>query len=630
MILGYMISSTGGTPLIIKEFSPLLNKDFSEFATSTVTAIQHIAEKVFDSSINTVELDKYVVYLFKKNDLIISIFSDGFDETVNDVAKKIENLIEESLNVTKFSIVDEENLSSLEEKIDEIIFSKPPSIATVRNLAMQVLAMIPLEMKSKELPVKTLKPKELKRNKLMELFFGTVEKKTIEELFDLFYKEKLEDVIRYAPALFDTDNGDLARILYLISGIFLNTYDPEKKAPKLDELFTIAEQINDPLARELILIDLNGFLELGTYHKKRVVIIRNRKEIFKVLSENSPKSVLYAILIHPTPDQILNKIQIALVKDKSAFLTSLFEEARLLMEILLIPLRDVEKWLEVFSGISKKYDEFKNQDTQAKYSYLHMYFFSRVWGLTLPNITFNEGKTILEEGLKLWDAEGYKTIVKKARATIRHKSVNAYFALNYIFKIMLEIWPEDEKSRQLDEKEQQLLNLISWLRAVGDTHREILDMYFTSVAALVAALSRVLQEKNILSKDILKMVDSLSRDEMQEFWHYNDYHFAHYYFDLLDAVGNVALFLSDGQIKQNILFKIAFAMEQVFKKFERNSLMKVIFLPNIIRYYTLSGTQRAIKNRDTLLDEHVAKASPFVQELINKIVQNIEQDQRIN
>ncbi len=621
MIIGYMLLDSGGTLIAAKELVEIIKEGKISLFSGAITAIGNVISEVFKSKIRHLELENVHLYTAFGRKITVILVSDIEDDRLLNLTEDIVDKIEEKISDLERMIMDEKLKEELIQEVDRLIFRTPPSILSINSLAKMLIAVINLE-KAKELGIIEIIPKVYKPSllkKIKSLFTG---KASIEELIKYFYKARLSEIVSKAPSLFDDERyGDLAKILYAKAALMLNSFHPLIKAPTLDEIYSIIESINDDIAREYLKAELNSFLILGAYNDRRDLFIKRQFEIFEKLSAKDHLGDVYSIMITPLPygallDYLENKF-----RNKSDLLYALTLEMKLLLKILTMSRPKASDILPIIGESLNRFKEAYEKKSLGMYSYFHMFLFSTAGSLLAMDINYEDALEFLRRVMNFFE-KYYEEIVEKALySSNRHRAVNIYFALNIFARLLLEI--DDSYKEKVKDLENYAKEILKWFIGLGKTRRIMIDMYYVGVAGIISALTRFSFETGIVYKELPELILKLANPEMEKFWRFNEYHFAHYYADLLDSIGNLAAFVKIESIKKNIMVEAAYGIERIYRLFRDSPMIGDFEIIKAIRLYLLSGTETGYKRARELYEEAKGNLSPFIINVIEKTLQKI-------
>ena len=627
MILGYIILDLGGNLVVYKELIHFAGDRYQALFSSIMKAINDIMGEVFKSRLRHVELEKYHVYLGFGDKFGVIIISDMEDDRLVDLASRIAKALNKYKDIDDVMLqIDTAKKMDIQKTIEKIIFGSPPSILSIRKLAESLLAVMG-ESKGELLGLKEVRPRKFKPGILEKIKRILVAPVSINDLLEEYYQGDLIEVVKKAPSLFSDENfGDLAKILYSKAALTLNSFDPIVEAPSLNEIRSVIVTIKDPFARKYLESELKAFYTVGSYNERRDLFLKHQFELFEKLSStNDAISSTYAILINPLPyRQLLEYLERKFI-DKSDYLYAMALEMRILLNILTQPPESPEEILSLMGRVKSLFEKAYKSRSKSMYSYFHVLQFTLVWGSMEKKLSVGDGVKLLEMFIDLFDSYKEYLIDKGYYSTNRHKAVNLYFAFNIVLRILLEL--KSNPAELVDKYMDYVYEKTKWFVGLGKTNRIMLDMYYISLAGLISILSRMALEKKKFYRDMINLIIELANPDMESFWQYNEYHFAHYYVDLLDAIGNIALFIDLEYVRSNILMKVAFGIERICRMFQDTPIIYYIEIVKAIRFYLLSKVPEGKNKARELLDYVKENASPFIVYLAKKIFQKYGGDQ---
>lgn len=623
MIIGYVVLETGGTPVLSEEFIRLLTEDKKTLFSGVLSAINNIFSEVFSSKLTHVALEKLQLYFGFGDRFVVILLSDVKDDRLISIANDIAGYLD-SLEADYMELqVNKDLADQVKGKIREIIFKHPPPIKSLEELAKAINVALSGK-KGARLGITKVIPKIHKPSILARIrraFAGGV---NLSKLVDLFYSGRLLDVVEEAPMLFDDPNyGELAKMLYVKAGLILNSFDPSIKAPSLDEIKTVIESISDEFSKNFLSAELESFLVLGAYNDRRKYFVSKQLELFNILSSKDERSVVYSIIITPLPYKPLLLFLEKFYKGRSDFLYALTFEMRMLLDILMggVP-ENLTKALSIVGEAKRLFEEALKKRSPSLASYYHVMQFALVWSLFEKSLKYEDGvgliKHFWEIFTKYWDS----VLRKFPHQTNRHKAVNIFFAYNIIMRLLIEIGDEDITGKNLRKYKNELKEIIRWFIGLGETHRIMLDMYYVSLAGVISILSRIALNTNTFYEELPQIILDLSRSEMEKFWELNEYHYAHYYADILESIGNLAMFVDMPYIRQNILLSVAYGLERLALLFKDTPMLFYVESIKALRFYLLSKSDSGRESAAKLAERIKREASPFIASLVNRIFEN--------
>jgi len=625
MIIGYLILDESGNPLISRELISIVSGQHQMLFSNLIKAVCDVMGEVFQTRLRHVELENHHLYFSFGEKYSVVLVSDMDDDRLLKLSANVVKALNEKLKLDSMAIqLNEDARRDIQKVIDEIIFGSPPSILSIKRLAESILGILDTN-KGEYLGLREVKPRIYRPgffDRLKKIFPRSV---PTQEILEDYYKGNLWGVFTKTEALFNDDKyGDLARILHVKAALNLNSFDPKVEAPELSKVKNVIERISDTFAREYLMAELQAFLDIGSYNRRRELLLQHQSYIFeKLASSDDIINTTYAILINPLPYEPLLDYLEKKFKGKSDYLYALALEMRTLLKILTGAPKSIEEVFSLMGKIKSRFEQAYKGRKLSAHSYFHVLQFTLVWGLIEKTLTIGDGSKLLKMFFENFKKYREDLIEKGLYSTNRHKAVNLYFAFNIILRILLEL--ERDSAKDLVEQYiKYIAEKTRWFLGLGKTKRIMRDMYYVALAGSLSILTRLAIEKNKFYRDIIELVIELANPRMQDFWKFNEYHFAHYYVDLLEIIGNTALFIDLENVRKNILRKVAFGIEKISKMFRDTPIIHDIEIIKAIRFYLLSGTSLDIDRAKKLLNELKNTASPFINKLAEIIFENYE------
>ena len=222
MIVGYLVLTENGIPLFSKEFVPFLNKQMQSFTAPIISALTQFSTGVVGQEIKHVEMESFHIYLRRYDRIIVAVFSDIEDSTVDEFANSLGQLIFTKLQDVKDLEAIQFNsdlVNDILKSIEDLLKQRAPAITYVEKLALEVSSAIDHLEGSVSLPIKSLKPKRFKMSLLDSIrrIFGTT---SLDTVLKMYYAGDFESVVKEAPKLYsskevDVETSDFAKALYV-------------------------------------------------------------------------------------------------------------------------------------------------------------------------------------------------------------------------------------------------------------------------------------------------------------------------------------------------------------------------------------------------------------------------------
>lgn len=613
MILGFILMEKGGTPLVKWQLGSTISEK-EDFISPLLSVLRGLSSAVMGEEVKQIETEGgRMIYCERKNDITAVALADEENE-------EILYLIEDILSMIKAEEITGEKLQfnpdiqeEIRNKIKARILKRPPSLKPIRDIADKISG---LRTPEEGIPIRSPEPRSEKLEKTSTLAKTFGGKPTIEELFENYLEGKWEDVCEWAPILFDSSEADLARMLYVRSGINLNRLDPSASAPPLEKLSTEISQIDEFLARGYLQRDLNAQTIIGEYTSPRVFFSRRKNDFLTRLREDGIKSDIFASILRGSPEPEGRKILKEKFKRRSPLLVAQFKANEVILEGFSSPPKLKEDLEEYLSNSYLKFEEHMKETTLIHHLFLSLSHLLK--GLLLPNLGVEEGKDLLNRLI---------TLEKEQRGSVEKLLVGNYlkaffFAISLAigFEILLPV-QKPEKTKEIDREYQKVVkNHLEWLQTMRNAERICPDMYIFAFTMLLSFSSHLLYENEEYLANVPKKIKNLANETMRKFWRRNKHLFSFYYSALLSTLGNTLIAYPSKKLPQSsILLEIASKIEKMGYLVEDLPLNRWICMIQALRFYKASSEKKGEKKFNTISERLKEKASPFFGFFVNNI-----------
>ncbi|MGQ4891639.1 MAG: hypothetical protein ACP6IP_04020 [Candidatus Njordarchaeia archaeon] len=619
MILGYLIFDLGGALIYSKNFADISKRSGEGTFANILSGITNLLTEILDSDLRYISFQDYYLYFSIGENFIVTIISDSRDDSIFEYSKEILNEIE-GLNLSPDLIqIDQNARKKVEELIDELIIHKAPPLGVIKKI-VESIPTLTRDLEGDNVPLEEFPRKELKVKSAGGLL-GVMIEVDVEELLKDFYDGLYEDVIIKSRSLLGGKHGDLARILYAKSSLLLNSFDWSIPTPSLQDIEAIIMGIKDDFARELLLAELRSFTEVGEYNNRRRIVLENLEK-FKhfVEGEGNSYSEIYQILVAPVYNLSLNKKLGEVLDSKSEFLKAIIEETNILLETYEVRPEKISDLMSTLGRLWREHDRFFSKNLSISGIYLHMYLFVLNVMLTAKNMSFEDGLKLLKNNFKDLYKRTMKIVDEAKYLSNRHKAVLLYFTFYMLYGLLIEVG--DELAEEyLDEVYEYLRKKISWLIGLSEINRIEKDMFYISISGILSILTRIAMLKGICIKNIYDVLKMLQNSNITKFWHLNQYHYAHYYLDSLEAAANTILISPYTDLKQEILNNVASAIENALNLFNRIPLVRDYKTIQWIRIFIESKDKKLESKALELFDKLKASSSEFLSTVAKRIIE---------
>ena len=279
MILGISVSRKGGEPIFIMSFSKIFDENKAILLSQLLEALKSFSEKGLGRTIRKISLENAYVYSLESDRYSIAIFSDEEDESLEGIIDEILNIVE-SYNPYTLQF-NEKVRSEVLANIRFRTFISYHELKRLKNIASSLRTLIDLSnVKKTDLEFHDIKPRKMKIRR-RSLLFGRARKYTLEHILNLFENGELNHIVSIPVKNIGGENIDLAKALFVRAGILLSRRPPNFKAPSIEDLWNIADSINNDLLKEYLKSCIMENLNVNAAIERRRIYIERREEILK-------------------------------------------------------------------------------------------------------------------------------------------------------------------------------------------------------------------------------------------------------------------------------------------------------------------------------------------------------------
>ena len=459
MIIGYLLFDWGGTLLIDDQFLSLLTDEKESLFAMLMTAVSHAMNKILNQRPKHMELEKMHLYFGFEDPYMLAVIADIENDEYQLLAEKIIREIKES-NISpddiNFNPVAKQTVKNL---IRKRILRMPPSMTHLRKLSELLFSMADFIERKEAIKITTLLPekRELRATKPKKKYRGKIE---INNLIDMYLSGNLESVIEKASGLFDSEHGEFARILYAKSGIILNMYDPDIKAPTQEEIYGIIKEIRDPIIREYLELELRSFFEIPKKNPYRDVFLRHLDKIREKQKQSKLWEIIYDIAFTPNSYLPFMEDIIEKYKQKSSFLVFMAKEIKLINEIFHRPPKDITDWLSRFSEVKLLFEKAIKENSIERFHHFHALILTLSLGALTPNLSAEDGIKIFKHFIKYIEEYHEKIIEKTKKVLSVHRAQSYYFMYSILLRPLFEISDKKDREKIISSRRKKIIDLI--------------------------------------------------------------------------------------------------------------------------------------------------------------------------
>ncbi|MHA1617367.1 MAG: hypothetical protein ACTSX9_08700 [Candidatus Njordarchaeales archaeon] len=620
LILGYILLSSGGVPIITDILIPFGAKEKREFLPMILGSISDLFNTMLKSRIKAISLQNYRLYMDYSEKYSVIIISDTIDPRLETISGKIVKMLEEAdIDPLELQILPT-MLEDLKNKVRELLLGSPPSLQFIRDILGEISEK-PIS-ESEKTPAKEF-PNEAKITGKGIKLVTQLRNVTISDLLKMFYKGDLSKILESAPSLFGSSDNDLARILYAKAGLFLHMSTAQTDESLLYAIKGVVSRIKDSFAKRYLEAEILSFHSVTGYREIFQIISDNSSRINNMLSRNDILGDVYKLLLIPVPIMsILEKLQNHYEKT-SPYLYSIIYEAKSLL-VLDKGMEDLETRAYSILGTSKeKLNKFMKIKAPSITSYYLTLLSSLLHIILLSNMTYEEGSNIILETLNLFDKRWRKTIDKLKNQPIATKFANIYLAYGILYRFLIE--SKDERARKkLNRVESVLQSSLTELMQFYAQKKIFRVSYLYLLAGILSALSRIFIEKSKVSNQLESIVARALDFNAEQLWTYDRTLYLSYYINLLDTIGNIVIIKNREELSEkhkNLLNTIADRLAMISNTYTGSLLISCLSALRAVRFYGVIGSEAALEKSKNLCQSIMKRSSPFITSIITKLLQ---------
>ncbi|MEM1724005.1 MAG: hypothetical protein QXX87_00960 [Candidatus Jordarchaeales archaeon] len=615
MIIGYMLLSAGGIPVVTSSAMDMMGDMESLFA-GAMTAINSIIAEVMKTRVRYVRTEKYHLYFSYSSELTLVLISEVEEPRLHQLADAALSEVLRTIDDPSRLAYDSDAQNFVSKVIREVLAKRLPPISVISKVADMLAALSDSIRGGMKLGLGKIIfiPRELKVEKVEVKAKG---KGDIKKLVELFLNGDLESVVEEAPAFFESD---LARILYAKAALKINSFPPEVKAPSLDRVYSVILSVKDDLARSLLAAELRRFLEAGTYYEREKLIEEKLFELsekFKLDYEGA--GAVYIALTLPAGRRELLELAEQLIGEQYQYFRQILKTTPSLLKSSILSIGETEGWSAAVGRVKYESKRVTPGPVEASYNYLLAFQLAILCGLVEGGLDFEAGRELLSDAIR--EAEKKYDSLRKLSKNVPSDvlAANYWFTYNALTGILMFTLPAEDIEKEMLKYGERIAEVVSWLMDAAKRNRISVDMYILAMAGMLAAYSRLMFLLGTPIPDLPYYVKQLAIPELERIWDYSPHHYLHLVMDCLEALGHTASFLPMETARKNILKEIAANLEEIYKTASHTPVMSILAALSATRFYVLCGDEEA-KEKARKLAEKISEVNEFFASLVEKTI----------
>jgi len=438
-------------------------------------------------------------------------------------------------------------------------------------------------------------------------------KTTFDRLIEYLEKGALEDIIKFAPDLFDDPKySDYARALFVKAGIFLISRPIDFPAPKPDILLGVTLDIKDNVLRDLLIEWLKVRWDIEAPYRLRMYYIEKREKILERMKDKNAELV-YLFVLLGIPDIRLIARTISLFHKRSSFISAMALAKQLFLQIATTIPDSINGWLKLYTIVQKKYEEYKNK--KGAEFLITPYIFSLMWALNAPDMSENDLEMILgfvEKNSKMLE----KTIFGDNPLSTCQRAAIIYFG--YYIPTILRYYIYDIPKEELEKLLSHMEDCIR--RATTNfKHYRIQNamLYMLVISSFLGLYTRVSYYLSNIPLNIVDLIAEVTEPSMTKTLFVNRFHAIYYLVSILDSIGYILFMLPKSKMRDNLIKRVCDVYALLFDKIKTIPIV----LAWVLSSYSLFIN--ALEEEDKkpcieILNSYMKDLSPFLKDFIKK------------
>jgi len=593
-------------------------KNHQEIFTNVINTIRENIDAVKSLDLRIIKLGGYFLYLGTNKDFILAVLSaredDRFLMAINLALRNIRLL--QNIDKIKSNV-------TIREKAKKVIFDSlsntPPSSRVLLKLADDMIEATPTTDRLKNIGVDKLHLFAVE-TEIESLRKTSSKEVTMESLIQAFFDGDFSFVVRNAPNIFS--KGDLPRIIYAIAALNVNSFDPRVKSPSLGNIKGVVLDIEDPLAREYLLLNILAYFRPIESHKKVEVLMRNKRRLLeKIESEDNIEADVYSLLLSDAP---LRDVLSFILKKYSG--QSNLLRLRIINRIYAIKTRDenpphISLWIKMLKKFINYFTEATSKGGESAYHQLMILQRILVWGLSIIDMDPMSIQKEFENFIR-YEREYHGRIERKSKFVpneLKANSINITF--NVVFRILLDI-SEDDMNLLIKNNWDIIISLIKWLVALRFKRRIRTDTYQMVVSRLLGLIAKMASERGIYIENVPVLVREMAEYCSAMQTEYDLYTYASVYLGMAESLIYMAKLFPD-ELRVYFLDELFKALKKFISLLSKRSVLRSIIIIRLLDILSLIENEASQIEGQRIKEKHKEELSFFFREYAEKIMPKI-------
>lgn len=608
MFLGVIVCEEGGAPVLIKGFSKVFDEQKATYLSQLVEALKTFAEVTLGDRLEEIRLGTSYIYLRKLKKFTISVITDNPEPGVEKIIHGISNIIKDF--TPDEILLNKKIKEKILQRISSLVIIEKSIIDLIKELRNNVLALLKMH-KPKIRPLPKKKVKSIIQQPIsLSKVIKKISKRQIDmnNLFLMFMKGALEDVVKRAPSLFDTDEKDIALALYGKAALYLLSRPLPFQTPKYETIINDVRKIEDTFLLFYLSSELEGLTTVKSYLKLKDIVTDYRDYIRDIIEKSIILRDLYLITLlgYPDPkvvDQIIDSF-----RKRSPFITVLALNEESFLQLISRPPRTIEEWMNFMSFMTSRIDRYREKTGWEFLSF--SYLLALWWGNSIPNMKMYDTKFIFDTIEKFWATNGEYLVKGNHLLPVHLRGLIWY--LGYGLVHYIKILSGGENSPTLSEITNNVENFLAEFYLNFKNNRGIKVLNIVVLSMIADIYSGLLSLNKETSFDLLSIVEEISEEDMFDLWKVNRFYYLLYITSILSILGNSLLVLPRSSPRDLLLKKISEHLSGLSIHAKGLSFINAWILGKALKFYANVKDEESQEQIRRILDHAEERFPEFI------------------
>ena len=615
MIIGYILADSGGTPIIIREYVPVLTKEGRNFFAQISSVMYSFVEGLVHSRLRHVETESIHLYFASSENFIFTLFSDSEEEGLEDLAERI------ILEIERFGYdpiqlqIDETIQAEVMDLIDRYLRVPPPDIKLVKDVLVKVkglighgrvrkIDLVPPPEKPRQIDIENIRPKKTA--------FADVQS-VLKNIEELDYKNSLSKLV----LLLDGESDTWKALFVKLALMLMESDQPEMINP--DALRKMINSIKDIFLQRLLELEIDEFSNILSSMNRSKLMLTNKTVVKSYITRDLEDSIAYILVASPPVDVELARMYAKLLPERS-LLHSLYRSYEITYHILYSYQLPSDTWLYYIGDLQYKV----TKDYQNK-KFDEVVLWLRSWATTL-SVAYTQQKIGIEEIkeiLKLFVVgwKNWKKALDKAQKVPIALKAETYLRYLEILRLLSIITAKDLLSKEWKE-------IIGWTRRLNKYRFlgkiKSLD-YALLMSWMVSFIAEILTKRDEASIEVIEQLDDIVNEDVWTLWNLSPALFATYYSNILWALIQLAKVIKLKTVSRELLESIIEELEKIREALKGYPVIYWLITLRLVQSLTLLEVKEALEKISEIRKEAEEAGMRALCEMIDKITEHFRE-----